>query len=170
MGRIRAWQVSYELALDHPFLGGGFETFSGEIYRKYLPPKLLATADVGTGAHSIFFQILAEHGFMGLLLFVGLIASTMLSLHKIAKVCKRNPDMQWIHGCASMLQVSMFGYVASGFFLSMCYFDLFYLWIAITILLRCLVSQRVRDQRQVENSFFRRGISRLRERTRTGLL
>ena len=140
MGRIRAWQVSYALALDHPFLGGGFETFSGEIYRKYLPPKLLATADVGTGAHSIFFQILAEHGFMGLLLFVGLIASTMLSLHKIAKVCKRNPDMQWIHGCASMLQVSMFGYVASGFFLSMCYFDLFYLLVAITVILKQLIA------------------------------
>lgn len=170
MARIRAWQVSYQLALDHPFLGGGFETFSGEIYRKYLPRNLVATADVGTGAHNIFFQILAEHGFVGLLIYISLIGTTMLSLHKTAKVCKRDPDMQWIHGCASMLEVSMFGYVVSGFFLSMCYFDLFYLLVAITILLRCLVLQRVRDQRQAGNSFFRRGISRLRERTGTGLL
>ena len=59
MARIRAWQVSYKLALDHPLLGGGFEPFSIDTYRQYLPDELLESADVGTGGHSIFFQVLA---------------------------------------------------------------------------------------------------------------
>lgn len=151
MARIRAWQVSYKLALDRPLLGGGFEPFSSEIYRRYLSEELLESADVGTGAHNIFFQVLAEHGFTGLLLYVSLMVSTILSLRKMAKGDETDPELRWIRRCASMLEVSIAGYVASGFFLSMCYFDLFYLWVAITVLLRCLVAQKAITQQPAEN-------------------
>jgi probable O-glycosylation ligase (exosortase A-associated) len=151
MARVRAWQLSYKLALDRPLLGGGFETFSDEIYRRYLPEELLESADVGTGAHSIFFQVLAEHGFTGLLFYVSLLVFTILSLRKMARGGEEDPELRWIRGSASMLQVSIAGFVASGFFLSMCYFDLFYLLVAVTIILKSLVSQRLIDRQIAEN-------------------
>jgi probable O-glycosylation ligase (exosortase A-associated) len=151
MGRIRAWQVSYKLALDRPLLGGGFEPFSSEIYRRYLPEELLESADVGTGAHNIFFQVLAEHGFTGLLLYISLIVFTIFSLRKMARGGEEDPELRWLRRCASMLEVSIAGYVVSGFFLSMCYFDLFFLLVAVAIILRCLVSQRLLSLQLAEN-------------------
>jgi hypothetical protein len=51
IGRFEAWKEAYEIASNR-FLGGGFEALAG-----------------GTDAHSIYFEVLAEHGFVGLGLF-----------------------------------------------------------------------------------------------------
>ena len=82
---------------------------------------------------------------------MSLIVFTIFSLRNTAKGGEGDPELRWIRRCASMLEVSMAGYVVSGLFLSMCYFDLFYLLIAIAVILRCLVSQRVVNQLPAEN-------------------
>ena len=138
MGRIRAWEVAYRLALDRPLLGGGFEPFSRETYLRYLSEDRLTNADIGTGAHNIFLQILAEHGFTGLFFFAGLILSTMYSIRQLVRRCRTDPAKQWICSYAQMVEASLMGYVASGLFLSMCYFDLFYHLVAVVIILKKL--------------------------------
>jgi hypothetical protein len=42
-----------------------------------------------------------------------------------------------------MVEISVFGYVVSGTFLSMSYFDLFYHLVAITAILKALVAEPV---------------------------
>ena len=138
VGRLRAWLVAYRLGLDYPVLGGGFDPFSPEIYYRYLPDRLLVTADIGTGAHSIYFQVLAEHGFPGLALYLGLILSILLSLRRMVRMSRGDPSMRWIYNFAQMLEVSIFGYLASGIFLSMSYFDFFYHLVAIVIIVKKL--------------------------------
>ncbi|MEW5978001.1 MAG: putative O-glycosylation ligase, exosortase A system-associated [Acidobacteriota bacterium] len=145
MGRIRAWKVSYRLALDHPVLGGGFETYSNDTYRKYLPDDMMWSADMGTGAHSIFLQVLGEHGFTGLSLFVLLIAATWLSLGRLIRQAAARVETEWIRNYAEMLRVSLLGYVVSGLFLSMCYFDLFYHLVAMVAILKQLMKAHSLD-------------------------
>jgi probable O-glycosylation ligase (exosortase A-associated) len=130
-GRLDAWYVAYRLAKDYPLLGGGFRTFTRDIFTRYDMPR-------GRDAHSIFFQVLGEHGFTGLGLYVGLIASTMLSLARLGRRARRLPSTQWISSCAQMLEASVAGYVVAGAFLSMSYFDLFYHLVAITVILKVL--------------------------------
>ncbi len=137
--RLNSWWVAYQLAKDSPILGGGFRTFSTEIYEAYLPGYIYA--DRQHDAHSIYFQVLGEHGFVGLGLFVALMVSTFLSLRYIVHVTRDRPDQQWINDCAKMVEVSLAGYALSGAFLSMSYFDLYYHLVAITVLLKVFVAR-----------------------------
>ncbi|HEY7203372.1 MAG TPA: putative O-glycosylation ligase, exosortase A system-associated [Methylomirabilota bacterium] len=135
--RLNSWYVARELAKDYPVMGGGFRTFSRDIYETYMPGYKYA--ENALDAHSIYFQVLGEHGFTGLALFVALIASTLLSLRRIIWKTRREPSQQWICNCAQMLEVSVLAYAVSGAFLSMSYFDLFYHQVVITVILKTLV-------------------------------
>jgi probable O-glycosylation ligase (exosortase A-associated) len=134
MGRLRAWEMAWRLALDRPLLGAGFRAFQPEMYKRYLPEFPAS----GRDAHSIFFQVLAEHGFTGFALYIMLILSTLQSLRQLIKRSRRDPSLQWIFSCAQMLEASLIAYVASGMFLSLSYFDLFYQLVAIVIILKQL--------------------------------
>ncbi|HEY7728610.1 MAG TPA: putative O-glycosylation ligase, exosortase A system-associated [Candidatus Eisenbacteria bacterium] len=135
MGRINAWRLSWHIASDRPLLGAGFQPFTERTYARYLPEVLTSSTD----AHNIFFQVLAEHGFVGLGVFAALVGSTMLTLGRVQRRARRNPALQRLADYAQIIEASMVGYVVSGFFLSRSYFDLFYSLVAITILLSALL-------------------------------
>jgi probable O-glycosylation ligase (exosortase A-associated) len=143
--RIFAWKFSTLLALDHPILGGGFETFSGELYDRYG----MGGQEIVHGPHSIYFQMLAEHGFPGLAIFLALLISCMLSCQKIKRRLRRVDPESWLIPYSSMVIASLCAYATSGAFLGRAYFDMFYQLVATTILLSSfaraeLVSRRER--------------------------
>lgn len=134
MGRVVAWKISTLIALDHPFVGGGFkavETLS--IWIKYAleidkldmistPPVNLRYA---RAAHSIYFQTLGDHGFVGLFLLLSLLwagYSKTSSLIKKAKLIANDR----LFNLAQMLRLSVITYAAVGSALSLTYFDLIF--------------------------------------------
>ena len=135
VNRLRAWNVSYKMALDRPITGYGFRPFSKEIYLRYDPEYGPRSGD----AHSIFFQVLAEHGFVGLGLYCFLILSVLLKLRRVRRFSRSREDLSWANNYSQMVQASILAYLANGAFLSMSYFDLFYALVAITVLLERLV-------------------------------
>jgi hypothetical protein len=82
---------------------------------------------------------LAEHGITGLLLYSGIIISSLFSLSRLARLSQMNPELNWVYNYVQMLQASLAGYLVCGAFLSMSYFDLFYHLLAIIIILRRIV-------------------------------
>jgi len=137
--RLNSWYVAYQLALDNPFIGAGFRPFSPGIYLRYTPEERWNDQQ---DAHSIYFQVLAEHGFTGLGLYLALIASTLISLRRIARQARRVPELAFHFFAAQMIEVGLIGFLISGAFLSMSYFDLFFHLVAITAILKVLVLQR----------------------------
>lgn len=134
MGRINAWKFAMNLASDRPLVGGGYEVFKEEWFAKYAPnPK-----DVHD-AHSIYFEVLGEHGYIGLILFLSLLAATWLSGTRIIRSSKDDKTLTWAENLARMLQVSIVGYVVAGTFLGLAYFDYIYHIIAITVVLKVIV-------------------------------
>jgi probable O-glycosylation ligase (exosortase A-associated) len=144
VNRLKAWKVSYKMALDRPITGYGFRPFSREIYLRYDPEYGPRSGD----AHSIFFQVLAEHGFVGLGLYCGLILSALLTLRRVRRFTRGRGDLMWANQYTQMVQASIFAYLANGAFLSMSYFDLFYALIAITVLLERLVHAQPAEDRE----------------------
>ncbi len=136
LGRLNAWYVGWQLALDSPLIGGGFWAFSPEAWARYLPGT-----NQNSNAHSIYFHVLGEHGFTGLLLFLGLIVSTLFSLRKIRRNARDIPDATWIVNYSRMVEASLFGYLVTGAFQNLTYFDLFWLLIGITIILKRLMKE-----------------------------
>ena len=120
MGRINAWGVAFEVAKRNPF-GGGMsyqhESFFS-LYGKY--------ETIPRAAHSIYFQVLGNHGFMGLFLFLGIWFHTYSIAGWLRRQCAHNETTRWASQMGGMIQVSLVGYAVGGAFLSLSYFDLPY--------------------------------------------
>ena len=136
MGRINAWKFAYNLASDRLIFGGGFECFRGWLFDRYAP-----NPDDVHDAHNIFFEVLGEHGFVGLLLYLLLLAFAWRTGSWIVKNAKNNPETKWMADLASMVQVSIAAYVAGGSFLGLAYFDYYYHLIAILVVTKVMLEK-----------------------------
>lgn len=139
MGRINAWWMTFNLA-NSRLPGGGFEIYTPEIFARYAPnPNDLKVA------HSIYFSVLGEHGYIGLFLFLMIWWLTFRMGAQIRKESGNCPETYWVHQLAGMCQVSLVGYAVGGAFLSLAYFDLPY-----NILVLLVVSMRWAGEKRGE--------------------
>lgn len=135
MQRIQAWGVNWNMAVERPLTGMGFRntsmgydwwiqyaSFEGH-WRHVLSP------------HSIYFQVMGQHGFGGLAVFLALIACTYLTLGRIRRSAS-SLDRKWLSEYAWALQIGIIGYVVAGAFLDVAYFNLLYAFIALAIIMR----------------------------------
>jgi probable O-glycosylation ligase (exosortase A-associated) len=143
MGRINAWRFAFNLAKARPLVGGGNHAFTPDLFARYAPDPTNVH-----DAHSIYFEVLGEHGFVGLALFLLLGWFAWRSCSLAAKQVKSNPNGRWVADLAKMLQVSMVGYATSGAFLGLAYFDLYYHMIALVVLVK-VQSQQLAEQEKL---------------------
>lgn len=134
MGRINAWKMATNLAMDRPLTGGGFEIYDPGVFLQYAPNPYDVHA-----AHSIYFQVLGEHGFVGLFLYLTLGFVTWRSGSWVIKHAAKIPDLRWAYTLATMLQVSLLGFAVGGAFLSLVYFDVPYYLMAAMVALKIYV-------------------------------
>lgn len=127
MGRINAWWMAWNLA-SHNLFGGGYEIYNPVIFGMYAPDP----NDIHA-AHSIYFQILGEHGFIGLALYLGMGFSAWRVAAWLRKHGKEHPKTLWCAELGSMGQVAIFGFTVGGAFLSLAYWDLPYNLIALLV-------------------------------------
>jgi probable O-glycosylation ligase (exosortase A-associated) len=136
LGRISAWWNAWNLAFDYPF-GVGFDAARTELFARYSPYP-----DYVHAAHSIYFQVLGNHGFIGLALFVSIWIATWFCGGWLRTHAAKIPEAQWCADLGSMCQVSMLGYAVGGAFLSLAYFDLPYNIMMMVVLAKVWVSTR----------------------------
>lgn len=134
MGRVASWKMNLLVALDRPLLGGGFsamEDFNAwsiylrefsalDFIRTGMPTRPLA-------AHSIYFQVLGDTGFIGFALFVGLLYLGFRNVRVIARLTKDRPDLEWARDVGRFLRFTLIAYAVSGAALSLAYFEFYYL-------------------------------------------
>ena len=138
--RLNAWAFSRNLAADHPFTGGGFDTFTQQLFAEYAPEG----NDIH-GPHSIYFQVLAEHGYIGLFLYAALVIACFVSLYQTAKLAAGLEDQRMVQ-YAKMLRFSFVAFLASGTFLGRAYFDYFFSMVACVVILRLSVQEMVWEE------------------------
>jgi len=134
LGRINAWWNAWNLAKAN-FFGGGFMIYTYEVFGRYAPQPERVHA-----AHSIYFQVLGEHGFIGLLIFLGIGAATWLHCRKLLIAGRSDASLKWAADLGALMQVSMVGFALGGAFLSLAYFDMPYYQMAIVVVAHRLVS------------------------------
>jgi probable O-glycosylation ligase (exosortase A-associated) len=147
MGRINAWMMAYNLAKERPLVGGGFQIYNLDVFGRYAPDP----TDVHS-AHSIYFQMLGEHGFVGLFLFLLLWILVWRDAAWIDRRARRREGMQWASDLARMIQVSLVGYAVGGAFLNLAYYDVPYNLMVALILTRILVEKQLRSEEEASRA------------------
>lgn len=133
MGRINAWTMAINIANDR-ITGAGLVTDSPVIYQLYAPnPNFVIVA------HSIYFQVLGELGYIGLFIYLAFWISTYSLAGRIIKQTKNIIHLKWANSLASMAKVSLIGFSVGGAFLSLAYWDLpYYIMVMLVCTNRCI--------------------------------
>jgi putative inorganic carbon (HCO3(-)) transporter len=136
MGRINAWIVAWEVAKDR-FFGAGMSYQHPDFFYAYGVYETTVRA-----AHSNYFQVLGNHGFIGLGLFLFIGFTTYYTAGWLRKHTRDIPEAKWTADLGAMVQVSLVGYAVGGAFLSLAYFDLPYNMMVMAVLARKWVETR----------------------------
>jgi putative inorganic carbon (HCO3(-)) transporter len=128
-GRVEAWRTSFNLAKER-VTGGGFSSVNLDwVAQAYETPGSLRA---GRAAHSIYFEVLGDHGFLGLLIYLMLLAAAWYNTAMVLSFARGRDDLAWASKLARMMQVSIVGFVVGGALLSMAYYDGFLIIVALT--------------------------------------
>ncbi len=144
MGRVVAWKMSWLIAMDHPLFGGGMHAVQRllvwDTYRPflYLLDSVVRTPPADTmphAAHSTYFEVLGDMGFIGLALFLGVLALGFWNCRSIMRMGRRHPSLTWAVDLGRMMQITLVVYCVTTALLSMGYFELLY--VVVALLSRC---------------------------------
>ncbi len=140
--RLVSWKFAWNVAEAYPITGGGLQCFTPEMFARFSKEEVPG-GELSSGPHSIYFQTLGEQGFVGLGLFLGLVAACLLSLRKLRRLVRDSPPLQWIIPYANGLEGGFCAFLVSGAFLGRAYFDLFYQLVGCTAILRILYQKEL---------------------------
>lgn len=104
MGRVDAWVINTKFALEHPLTGAGLRN----PYQEALAMKVDAErAPRAKAAHSIYFEMLGGSGFVGLFLYLALLAAALLKTGALQRVNPRRWEARF--GYFSQISLIVFG-------------------------------------------------------------
>ncbi|NOH79694.1 hypothetical protein F0231_08050 [Vibrio sp. RE86] len=115
MGRLYAWEAAFKMALDNPLTGVGLNNFYAN-YFFYSPHW----DGLNHAVHSTWFGVLAETGFLGLIVFIGIIVSLMKTSRQSLKRLESSVTSPSPYLLATSVAVyaGIVGTIVSGTFLT----------------------------------------------------
>ncbi|MBF0148248.1 MAG: putative O-glycosylation ligase, exosortase A system-associated [Magnetococcales bacterium] len=144
LGRFDAWNLAKTVANDRPFVGGGFGAFTQGVFDRYTPGVFRHDA------HSIYFEVLGEQGYMGLLIWVLMHLSSIRSGLWVVMRCRHDPELAWSALMAKMIILGLVGYYSAGISLGLAYYDLPYHYLCLLVILSVHVKSKIRIRNEEE--------------------
>lgn len=142
MGRLKAWKAATNMALDHPILGVGAGNFNSAYGRVYRPPE--DSSRKWISAHSIYFIVLGEYGFLGLFLLLGVLFANFRMNHRSRLLLVASETS---HGALStlpgILNMSLVSFAIGGMFLGGVNYPHLFLLTAMTVAVHDLIRKHV---------------------------
>jgi putative inorganic carbon (hco3(-)) transporter len=145
LSRLHFWQVAWEMAKDKP-LGIGMWNFE-HLYDRY--DFLHGHYGRGRAVHSSHFQVLAEHGFIGFFIWIGLFASALWTCQRVRKIAESElagtRDGAILSNMAHALFASMVAFLVGGSFISMAVNEITWNTFALVAALERIASARAKE-------------------------
>jgi len=139
--RLNAWNLAQAIANDHPVTGGGFRIVQNSKSMVLYPG--VSKNPYAAAAHSIYFEVLSDHGYVGLILFIALILNVSYLNLKTRRMTKNMPEYLWIYDLATALQLAIVVYAVGGAALSLAYYDVFYIFAFASALLHDMLKNKL---------------------------
>jgi len=161
--RVYTWGIGWHMFLDHPVMGVGqgnfpwvFKKYEYEVTRSDEPFHGRSVA--GRAAHSIYFTLLPELGFIGFILFLGMVYTSIKDLNYIKKISLNNKKenkpgigTKYYH-FALALEGSLIAYLVSGAFISILYYPNFWIFMGFVLSLKIIVMNSVNKLPTLSNA------------------
>ncbi len=110
--RLLVWQWTIEYALQNP-LGGGFDVYLINSRTVFRPDGSTFTIEA-RAFHSLYFEVLGEHGIVGAVIFLLLLLAFYIKLMRLAKKTKRMPGFEWLHDLSRAVLIAATAYFAGA--------------------------------------------------------
>lgn len=150
MQRLLYWEHGWQMMKDHPFLGVGYFNFPPYFTRFHAEDLILPQLERAELPHNIFIQVGTDTGFIGLSIFIGMIAGCYLAMLRAGAAARGRGD-PFVENITKGMNLALIGYVIAGQFVTVAYYP--YLWIhlvfatAILTFVRNELSAAARQQR-----------------------
>jgi putative inorganic carbon (HCO3(-)) transporter len=136
--RLVSWGTTWNFVQDYPIAGGGFETLPDpRVFQRY-QSRPMPGGYISSGPHSIYFQVLGDHGFVGLAIYLALLLSCLLGAWRLRRRTRGLPEMDWVEPYSNIVEASLVGFMVSGAFLGLADFDLYFQVVAFVVLLKII--------------------------------
>ncbi len=124
--RVDYWMKTFEMLEDYPYGTGawGYQAVSSI----YLPPEAMNSKTGTRAVHSMYFEVLAEYGYHGAIVFLLFILSSFLYLKKLKWSLKKS-GMYGPYSMATALEAGYLAVLIAGVFISTLYLEIIY-WMA----------------------------------------
>jgi putative inorganic carbon (hco3(-)) transporter len=146
--RLNSWGTMLNIARDRPIFGAGYEVAKKPIYDRYAPDPSFPPQV----AHSIYFEALGSHGFVGLALYLTVLVCHWRYAGKIVRTAADRHDLAWARHYGLMMQVSIVGFAVGGAFLSIILFDVPYYLIGATLVVGRLLEHSLKAQKRASEA------------------
>lgn len=138
-GRFNAWYVYSKVAMDRPLIGGGFR--APEVLSVWQMHLMQSEKEGAKAAHNNIFQVLGEHGFLGLAIYLTLVLITFKNVAVVVIGTRHVTELEWAKKLATACGISLVAYMVAGLTMSIPYYDLFIVLVVLVASLRRLVVQ-----------------------------
>jgi probable O-glycosylation ligase (exosortase A-associated) len=130
--RLYTWRMIWNLVSHRPW-GAGYDFWTPEVWSAYA----VDAWRLPYSPHSIYFQALGEHGFVGIALYLGIGIATWRLASRMIRTSGNDPQTQWLRTLLRCVQVSLVTFAVGGAFLNLVNFDVpYYLAIIVVLLWR----------------------------------
>ncbi len=133
-GRIEVWKRGLGLITEHPFLGVGPNAFPIAEGSKHIDQET-GTTGKWSAAHNSYIQIASEFGIPGFILYMTVLITTIRSLRSAREKLPEESEFRWV---INGLELSFYGFMTGGFFLSQAYSSALFLIIGLSVAVQIL--------------------------------
>jgi putative inorganic carbon (hco3(-)) transporter len=144
-GRLYFWEVAAAMASDHPILGIGHRGYEAA-YNDYD----WSNGELGENraVHSAWFGILSEAGYPGLLLYVGIVLSSLLACGRVRRSASRGEVPNELGAYARALETALFAFIVGGSFVSFQYCEMLWHYFGLTMALERVAVRVAAEERE----------------------
>jgi probable O-glycosylation ligase (exosortase A-associated) len=147
LSRLHFWAVAMDMAAANPILGAGFNS-----YNKAYDAYDFSNGQYGKerSVHSSFFGVLAELGYVGILLYGAILFSAFRACAQVRKFAAQHGEEAALGKSAIALETSLSAFVVGGSFVAFQYNEMLWHMIGLTMVLKQLVVKHERQNLSVE--------------------
>lgn len=149
--RVAVWNWTMEFVKDHPF-GGGFYAYKLnriEVQTRQrvgegsnMSEQTVTVVDQARAFHSSYFEVLGEHGYPGIFIYLLMLIMALLQLGGLKRRFRTSDEDMWISQLARALGQTTIIYMAGSLFVGVAFQSMLYFLLGLSAALAQIAARR----------------------------